>query len=53
MQESLLTDWDILQLFEDMFECTPEQDLQKIFPIFERVVSPPTEASSNQEGQAK
>jgi hypothetical protein len=37
---------DILDLFEDLFECCPEQKLEQLFPLFENSVLGPTSSVS-------
>lgn len=34
VQSNLLSQKDILDVFEDLFECCPEQKLEELFPLF-------------------
>ena len=38
VRESLIENADILTLFEDLYECCPEEHLTKLFPLFERAI---------------
>ena len=38
VKEDLLTNEDILMLFEDLYECCQESHLSTLFPLFERAI---------------
>ena len=38
VKEDLLTNEDILVLFEDLYECCQESQLSTLFPLFERAI---------------
>jgi hypothetical protein len=45
VQRRFLSQKDMLDVFEDLFECCPEQKLEELFPLFAEVVSPCEEAA--------
>lgn len=46
LKETLLEPGHILELFEDLFECSPESMLATFFPLFERAILSSTGESS-------
>ena len=38
VKEGLLANEDILNLFEDLYECCQESQLSRLFPLFERAI---------------
>lgn len=48
---SYISKKDILDLFEDLFECCPEQKLQEVFPLFQNSVMGSTTEEVQEEGK--